>query len=148
MALEHRHAEAFRRMQYRCEKCGQIEWVWNSRDGITAFIVNSRCCDVAAPHINWQEDQYLPDYEPLPGERFWRNGTPDEALAITRKRVESIPVAIWDKHGILDLEAYIQELAHDDQEWPAGWCYLETVPESPTAEWMAANLKAAGYGPT
>ena len=37
---EYKHAEAFCLMKYRCEKCGQAEVVWNSRDGVTPFIIN------------------------------------------------------------------------------------------------------------
>ena len=77
------HAEAFKRMRYRCESNpAHNEPIWNSRDGVTPFTVDCRHCGGYAEHVDWRQDHYRPDYKPLPGERFFRDGTPGEALAI------------------------------------------------------------------
>ena len=36
----YRHAEAFALMPYACKVCGNFEWLWNSRDGVTPFCIS------------------------------------------------------------------------------------------------------------
>lgn len=36
----YRHAEAFALMSYICKVCGRLEWLWNSRDGVTPFAMS------------------------------------------------------------------------------------------------------------
>lgn len=88
MMSPHLHAEAFKLMLYRCESCGLGEPIWNCRDGVTPFIVDCRRCDGDAQHDDWKGDLYLPDYDPKPGGRYFRDGLPEEARAIMRRRFE------------------------------------------------------------
>lgn len=67
----HVHAEAFCLMYYQCEKCYIVELIWNSRDGVTPFIINCVACGGAMRHENWHLDKYLPDYVPQPGQRYF-----------------------------------------------------------------------------
>jgi hypothetical protein len=39
MTTTFRHPEAFRLLRYRCEPCGFVEVVWNSRDGCVPSII-------------------------------------------------------------------------------------------------------------
>lgn len=39
MASRHLHKEAFCLMLYRGVESGEEEWLWNSRDGVTPFII-------------------------------------------------------------------------------------------------------------
>lgn len=82
------HKEAFALMLYRCETCGFEELLWNSRDGVTPFGVGCRRCGEDAMHVEWYRDRYLPDYDPKPGDRYFRDGTEAEARAIMRRRLE------------------------------------------------------------
>ena len=51
------HKEAFCVMTYRCEKCKQDHFFWNSRDGVTPFMASSPCCHGAmCKHVNWPND--------------------------------------------------------------------------------------------
>jgi hypothetical protein len=89
----HQHAEAFCLMQYECSpprttrfgpgtprpSCGTVEWIWNSRDGVTPFGVNCRACGGEAMHARWGEDQYAPDYTPPLGSRMFVDLTPEAA---------------------------------------------------------------------
>lgn len=84
----HAHGEAFCRMKYRCDACGHWEWVWNSRDGVTPFAIASRCHDADSVHVLWREDTYAPNYQPQPGERYFRDGTRAEAVAIMARRLD------------------------------------------------------------
>ncbi len=64
----YRHSEAFCLMKYECDTCGRGEFLWNSRDGVTPFIIN--CSWEGAPnrcagqmnHINWQQDRREPAF--------------------------------------------------------------------------------------
>lgn len=86
----HTFGEAFMLMRYACRDCGKNELIWNSRDGITPFGVgcSREDCDGTMNHIDWRGDLYAPAYKPSPGERFFRDGTPDEAAAIMQRRID------------------------------------------------------------
>jgi hypothetical protein len=73
--IKYNHAEAFCLMQYRCEKCGSTETLWNSRDGVTPFIVACRKCKGHMQHINWHQDKRVLDYFPEPGMRIFTDLT-------------------------------------------------------------------------
>lgn len=122
----HLHAEAFMRMKYRCEGCGGWEWVWNSRDGVTPFMINSRCCDNAeAQHIQWQEDVYAPSYKLQPGDRFFRNGTAEDAIAITERMIERYAD---QGHTVPDdIKTLLRKDAAEQtgMQWHPGWPYVD-----------------------
>lgn len=50
------HKEAHCIMEYRCKGCGNIEMIWNSRDGVTPFIVMCLRCKGEMQHANWNKD--------------------------------------------------------------------------------------------
>lgn len=98
------HKEAFCLMAYGCvgesrpgarqterlmHGCGHLERIWNSRDGVTPFMMGCPSCGGHLQHINWGADQYAPDHKPHWGQGIWRDGTPDDAEAIMRRRLES-----------------------------------------------------------
>lgn len=87
---KHNHAEAFALMWYRCESCGHTERFWNSRDGVTPFGCGCPSCGQTLSHSDWQRDVYAPDHKLRYGQRFWRDGTPDEAEAIMRRRIDRL----------------------------------------------------------
>lgn len=66
----YKHAEAFCLMLYKCEKCHRVENFWNSRDGVTPFIVIARCLDCQGnmQHFEFQQDKCLPDHVPYRGQ--------------------------------------------------------------------------------
>jgi hypothetical protein len=90
----YRHGEAFCRMKYASKDGRIVEWIWNSRDGVTPFTVPPR--DFAGPgtfddmlsHVEWHLDQVRPDYKPQPGERIFVDLTPEVARARVVARVE------------------------------------------------------------
>ena len=118
-----KHAEAFCVMQYRCEKCGQVELIYNNRDGVTPFIIESRCCNTDAQHVDWARDLYLPNYQPPKGMRIFRDGTDEEARAIMRRRVSNPEMR--KQYPLTDAEANeIVERSVDDKEFgefQRGW---------------------------
>ena len=91
------HAEAFCHMTYECEKCGFREIIWNSRDGVTPFIISCRKCGNVSQHTDWQDDIYDPTYRPAIGDRIFINITREKAeeyakSRLTRFRVNGIHI--------------------------------------------------------
>lgn len=71
-----RHREAYCLMKYASDGGQVVEWIWNSRDGVTPFIVRSRC-GKEMRHVQWVYDIRIIDYYPLPGERIFVDATPE-----------------------------------------------------------------------
>lgn len=113
-------------MNYACAN-GHREVIWNSRDGVTPFGCKCSACGIENMlHDDWSQDVYAPDHKLANGQRFWRDGTPDEAEAIMRKRIERYR----DKHPIpvAKAQALIQE-ARDGtaSEFQPGWPMLSVA---------------------
>lgn len=91
------HIEAFSLMQYRCEDCGQVELIYNGRDGVTPF--GTSCdhndCKGSKTHINFKRDFRLPIvHEEVKGRRVWISLRMKTAIKWAEKKVEMY----WD-HG-------------------------------------------------
>jgi hypothetical protein len=83
--VTYQHKEAFCLMTYAC-KCGHRERIWNSRDGVTPFAAQCPSCDDGImQHVDWALDRRAVEHKLRPGQKFWRDGTPDEAEAIMRR---------------------------------------------------------------
>ena len=84
----HQHGEAFCLMWYRCDTCDHAEQVWNSRDGVTPFAMGCPSCGNASlQHVDWGSDEYAPKHELRDRQRFWRDGTIEEARASLERRL-------------------------------------------------------------
>ncbi len=89
---KYNHIEAFCLMLYRCESCGHEETLWNSRDGVTPFIIRCVKCSGEALHVEWRRDKCVPDHKPSQGDRIFVDLTAEAALAHARAQVERC----WD----------------------------------------------------
>lgn len=119
----HNHGEAFMLMAYACE-CGHREVIWNSRDGVTPF--GATCPSCGKPslrHVDWQRDVYAPDHKLHKGQRFWRDGTPDEAEAIMRRRIEMMKDRYPLEPG--QAERLIREAREGKYEFRKGWPMID-----------------------
>lgn len=86
----HVHKEAFCLMWYQCRACKHLERIWNSRDGVTPFGTDCPSCgEDVLYHVAWGRDEYAPEHKLRWGQKFWRDGMPEEAEAIMRRRIES-----------------------------------------------------------
>ena len=57
-----KHIEAYCYMEYTCEKCGKVEILWNSRDGVTPFCIICIDCKGTMTHSHWERDErYIMD---------------------------------------------------------------------------------------
>jgi hypothetical protein len=86
------HNEAFCLMKYATKDGAEVEWIWNSRDGVTPFVVHSRSGQEMS-HVQWQFDRRLPNYEPLAGERVFVDVSPGYAELLAHQRVDE-----WWEH--------------------------------------------------
>lgn len=91
--MAYNHGEAFCLMKYRGEKSGRIEWLWNSRDGVTPFMIGGTVIiggqREMMQHVDWPEDARVPNYIPPIGSRVFMDH--DEAsAALSLKRREEI----------------------------------------------------------
>lgn len=82
------HKEAFALMWYFCGECHHRERFWNSRDGVTPFIIDCPSCGGELLHVHWNQDEASPGHKLRKWQRYFRDGTPDEAAAIVRRRIE------------------------------------------------------------
>jgi len=87
------HVEAFCLMRYASDDRNTQELVWNSRDGVTPFVIQSKDGTTELTHIDWKQDQCLPDYRPQSGDRIFVDMTPERAHehAVTQVKKE------WDR---------------------------------------------------
>lgn len=85
MSEKYNHAEAFCLMQYECQTCRTIETLWNSRDGVTPFIIGCKECDGEMQHTAFGTDQCVPDFFPESGRRVFID-FPDHFREVFKKR--------------------------------------------------------------
>ncbi len=86
------HKEAWCLMEYQSHDGREIEWIWNSRDGVTPFFVTSRR-GTEMTHVNWMYDRRIPDFVPQPGSRIFVDLTPEAARAYAVRQVRRY----WDE---------------------------------------------------
>jgi hypothetical protein len=132
--MEFKHKEAFALMWYRCDGCGHTERFWNSRDGVTPF-GGIRCpsCGLQGlhgglSHLAFHLDEYAPDHKPYPGQRFWRDGTADEARAILERRFASFKERGQEVPLDVRMKMFA-EIGLPSSEFPPGWPMWERVPD-------------------
>lgn len=92
---KHVHAEAFCLMQYQADDGSETELIWNSRDGVTPFVITLRS-GKQARHVNWGQDVYAPDHRPLPGDRIFADLTAQRARQHATRMVEAYPEYLPD----------------------------------------------------
>lgn len=98
---EYTHREAFCAMKYKCDKCGIEEHIWNSRDGVTPFMVSCHACvlngeEGSMQHVEWNRDLCIPQYKVLKGQRVFIDLTKEMARKYTAMKV----VHWWGEHGM------------------------------------------------
>ena len=89
--MKYNHAEAFCQMTYECEKCKTKERLWNSRDGVTPFIIMCRNgdCDGHVLHIDFHTDERRPHhYRPENGSRVFIDLTPEKHYEYELKKAK------------------------------------------------------------
>jgi len=76
---EGKQAEGFKLMHYVSKDGEEHEILWNSRDGITPFVISSRG-GVEMSHVDWPHDVYAPFFVPPVGMRIFVDLTLEKAM--------------------------------------------------------------------
>lgn len=92
---KYNHREAFCLMQYRSDDGTEAEQLWNSRDGVTPFIISSRN-GKSMHHVEWNKDSCLPNFSPPKGMRIFVNATRELVTPRLREYVDKI---FTEHHG-------------------------------------------------
>lgn len=100
-APSYQAAEAFCLMRYRDTVTGEVELIWNSRDGVTPFIVHSRR-ENESQHVDWRSDRRVPFHVPQVGDRIFVDLTEEQARPLAEAYVEKH----WDGADYPMSEAY------------------------------------------
>lgn len=74
--------EAYCLMPY-ADEGGRVEWLWNSRDGVTPF-----CLEKGLRHVQWHLDVFCPFFVPPLGMRVFVDLTYPKALTYARIQVD------------------------------------------------------------
>lgn len=90
MNPKYKHAEAFCLMRYESEDKTIVEWLWNSRDGVTPFCIGARDGKTELRHT-MRHMECRPDHKPQIGDRIFIDLTKDRARAIAEKRAAALP---------------------------------------------------------
>ncbi len=87
---KYNHAEAFCVMAYQSDDGTIKEYLWNSRDGVTPFMIGSKDGSKGLRHIDWNRDRPQPDYKPHVGMRIFVDATRELVTPELNKYVEKI----------------------------------------------------------
>ncbi len=88
---KYNHVEAFCLMKYATKDGAETEIVWNSRDGVTPYIIPSKS-GAEMSHVDWRNDTRTLDYQPKPGDRIFVDLGAERAKKLATERVERY----WD----------------------------------------------------
>ena len=134
---EYNHPEAFCLMTYR-DAAGNREIIWNSRDGVTPFIVTSRQ-GLESQHVNWKDDKRDVRHVPKIGDRIFETLTEDRATEYRTKYVERhLENGIMDAFPGKTVEQIVEVLVCGDME-QEGAPMITVV----TEEWLAEHARKA-----
>ena len=89
-----KHPEAFRIMPYKCPKCGFVEYIWNSRDGVTPFSIKciKKGCDSLADHVFphvMNKDEKFTRLAPRNIDRYFVTMSWRQARSIAKDRIQN-----------------------------------------------------------
>lgn len=90
----HQHQEAFCHMRYRSDNGQDEVSIWNSRDGVTPFVITIPGTDKQGKHIEWHLDRYDPDYKPKEGDWIFVDLTPERAREAAKRNAAHY----WDNN--------------------------------------------------
>jgi hypothetical protein len=82
------HREAFCLMLYENEETGRLEWLWNSRDGVTPFVISDAEGGGEMKHVDWFRDVRALFHVPSVGSRIFVDMTEARARALAARNAE------------------------------------------------------------
>lgn len=122
------HGEAYCLMWYAC-KCGHRERIWNSRDGVTPFAMSCPSCGgTQLTHVDWGADERKPDHKLNRGQRYFADGTTEDALASIERRLK-----LFAERGLPAPDEIADKMREDARagtgEFQRGWPKVKRAEE-------------------
>jgi len=142
----YRHAEAFAHMRYRADDGSEELSVWNSRDGVTPFVI-SLPSGKGATHVDWHLDRYDPTHVPAVGDWIVVDLTPERAREAAGRNAQRF----WDdptlpaRQSFGSVEDLAETLAAGYLE-PRGGPDLVQVTEELRAQLLGARERPEAAG--
>ena len=149
----HNQSEAFMVMRYEGAG-GRREWIWNSRDAVTPFIVHSvDDPPVEMNHGNWHLDRYEPAFVPPVGSRVFVDLSEEiarpKAIAYVDRYWDDpkMPMSQYPELASLGKEGAVE---HFVRGWVAAWGghspHVAVVTEAMHAVFSARAENIIKYG--
>ena len=115
---EFKHGEAFMVMNYGCDTCNKKEFIWNSRDGVTPFVVKCRYCkEGSLRHVDWGRDVYKRNYNPALGDLVFVTQTEEEYIESAKTHASQIWLNNEDcRHNYESMEEFQKLLVGNYKE--------------------------------
>ncbi len=110
--MEYNHPEAFNMMKYASDDRTVVEFIWNSRDGVTPFMVMSQDGKTQLTHVDWRGDIRMLKPDLKPGQRIFVDMTPARAAYWAKERMDCFVGSEYELKGE-EREQMEQTLAHD-----------------------------------
>ena len=98
-------------MRYESEDSRVVEFLWNSRDGVTPFIITAKDGKTELRHVRWQSDECRPSHLLQPGDRYFADLTREAAQAYAAERMRMAEGTKYELQGeeCTRMEALIAE---------------------------------------
>jgi len=87
----YKHGEAFCHMRYLADDGSEELSVWNSRDGVSPFVIGLPS-GKGATHVDWHQDRFDPMHVPAVGDWIFVDLTPQRAHECARRNAQRF----WD----------------------------------------------------
>lgn len=114
---KYNHTEAFCLMMYHCESCGKYETLWNSRDGVTPFIIGCAECGGQMQHIRMAFDRQVTDHILNKGDRVFIDMPESLKEPFARKSLNAYKDSEhYDKHMSKSDEEQVKEIVDNMNE--------------------------------
>lgn len=104
--------EAYCLMKYASSDGGIVEWLWNSRDGVTPFCILAKDGKTELRHVEWRRDKFRPNHRLQPGDRYFGPITRRAAKRYALERIESMDGTMYESKG-RDREILFEQLLEE-----------------------------------
>jgi hypothetical protein len=144
---EHLFPERFNLMKYASDDGHVVEWLWNSRNGVTPFMILAKDGETDLRHADWQGDIKDPDHIPMPGDRVFVDWSKEDAkkfyhkMTVENWNAENYPTSAYGD----TVEEVAEALVRDG--WREGDPCVRTVAASgwPNLEEDEEDTSSAEY---
>lgn len=96
---EFKQKGAFCLMRYESKDGTSVEYIWNSQNCVTPFIIIAKDGKTEMSHTRWKLDEFKPNYILQPGDRYFGKITLEKAEEYAEKRMKSMDGSEYEVQG-------------------------------------------------